>query len=121
MPRKFKDPAAYTYVRAHRDLVARLVRDAVVIGETRDGERRVYAERLRRERGAAWCQLIVIRPEPPTNSGEAAVFRLSHNGQRWRDSFNLFSMTERYPVEVAEWDRLLCGMIFEPGEFPRHR
>ena len=121
MPRRFKDPATYTYVRAHQDLVTRLVREAVLIGETHDGQMRLYAERLRPEAGATWCKLHAIPAKPPTNSGEASVFHLSHNGKRWRQNFDKFSMTEHYPVEMQEWDQKLCAMVFTPGEIPRPR
>ena len=81
MPRRFKDPATYTYVKAHQELVARLVREAGLVGETRDGQMRLYAERLRPQAGAAWCKLHAIRAKPPTSSEEAAVFHLSPQRQ----------------------------------------
>ena len=121
MPRRFKAPPTYTYVKVHQDLMARLEREAALIGETRDGQMRLYAERLRPQAGASWCRLQAIRPRPPKSSGEASVFRLSHNGKQWRDNFDMFSMIERYPVEMAEWNRMLCHMVFAPGEILRFR
>ena len=121
MPGRFKASGTYTYVNVHQDLMARLERAAGLIGETCDGQMRLYAERLRPEAGAVWCRLQAIRPRPPTTSAEATVFHLSHNGKQWRDNFDMFSMTEHYPADMAEWGRMLCSMVFAPGEIPRHR
>ena len=80
----------YTYVKAHQDLMARLEREGSLIGETHDGQMRLYAERLRPQASAAWCRLHAIPAKLPTNSGEASVFHLSHNGKRWRENSTSF-------------------------------
>ena len=113
MPKRFKDPATYTYVKAHQDLMARLQREATLIGETRDKQMQLYA--------AAWCRLHSIRPRAPTSPAEALVFHLSHNGAHWRENFDKFSLIERYPIEMEEWNQMLCDMVFVPGDIPRFR
>ena len=105
-----------TYITRHRELCERLERDAVVFGETQDGQMRLYVERLRP--GAVRCSIRAIRNTPPKSSADAAVFRMSHDGQRWSGNLDTCCMIERYPVEMVRWDIQLRGMTFQPGEFP---
>ena len=84
----------------------------------RMGQMRLYAERLRPQRGAVRCSMKAIRKIPPKSSADAAVFRMSHDGQRWAGNLDTCCMIERYPVEMMGWDVKLRGMTFRPGEFP---